>query len=210
MSIFTATQTNNNPLTLQEGLASQATKPIAAIHNQITEANQPAISQPLVKLNLLDTLEFITSKITELEDTESYLQARTEFLEVLKRCEKRLARHEENKFINLMNEQETDTLRFGRYEVTYQLSKKTVIDSNKLKNALETTGKPEQFNLFLKESEFKTLPKCRHLLKKLNILSDVYGIKEGKKLILNIVDTNTIKQEVESIETAETEEEREE
>jgi hypothetical protein len=66
-------------------------------------------------LNLLDALDFITDKITRLQDPESYLQARSEFLQTLKICQKRLEKHEEATFIPMLEQAGTDSLRFGRH-----------------------------------------------------------------------------------------------
>lgn len=158
--------------------------------NQLSTTN----NQHFVKLNLLDTLEFITEKITKLSEPTTYLQARSEFLQTFKLCLKLLERHEENTFIPMLEKADTDTLRLGRYEISFKPSKKTVIDEGKLKNALQD---PNQIKVFLKQPEFKTLPECRRLLLNLGILSDVFTIKEGKKPILNIIDTNTVKRKLE-------------
>jgi hypothetical protein len=169
--------------------------------NQLKPANQA-----LVKLNLLDALDFITDKITKLEDPTSYLQARSEFLKSLNFCQNRLEKHEKKTFIPMLEKQKTDTLRLDKYVISFKPSKKTVIDSEKLTQALSSR---EQIAIFQKPPEFKTLPECRRLLLNLGILSDVFTIKQGKKPILNIIDTNTIRRplaEVEMNEAEETEE----
>ncbi len=151
-------------------------------------------SQPLTKLNLLDALDLITDKIIELKEEASYLQARTEFLQILKICQKRLEKHEEKTFIPILEGEQTDTLRLGKYEITYKPSKKRTIDEKKLEQVLPRS---EQFKLFLKPPEFKNIQECQNLLLKLGIYSDVYTTKLGKKPILNIVDTNLIKRKLE-------------
>lgn len=198
----------NSPVLETEGLHEQAHRQepeqLKQLERQESEAIQESLNQlatkdldhqAIVKLNLLDTLDFITDKITKLQEPTVYLQARTEFLQTLKICQKRLERHEENTFIPMLEAKQTDNLKLGKWEVTFRPSKKTVIDEDRLKIALPN---PEQLKLFLKPPEFKTLPECRRLLLNLNIFCDVYTVKQGKKPILNIIDTNTIKREIES------------
>jgi hypothetical protein len=206
--------TTENPPIFEEGFQAQQRKECQEIQqlereeeqklqaeinqfedNQLRLANRN--NPPLVKQNLLDTLYLMTDKIIDLKEPTSYLQARTEFIQMLKLCQKRLEKHEEKTFIPLLAKEQTDTLRLGKYEITYKPSKKRTIDASKLKQALPS---PEQFKLFLKPPEFKNMQECQNLLFNLGILSDVYTIKEGKKPILNIVDTNTIKRPLVEVE----------
>jgi hypothetical protein len=156
-----------------------------------------------VRLNILEALDLITEKMTTLPNPEQYLQMREELTNTLKICQKRLEQYEEKTFIPMLERHQTDNLRLGKYEVSYRPSKKRIIDMEKLKTAL--IDNPQQINLFLKKPEFKTLEKCRQLLLKLGVYSDVYSVKIGKQPILNIKDTNTIKRKLE--ETAELEDE---
>lgn len=151
-------------------------------------------NQPSLKLNILEALELITDKITALPTFE-YLPARSEFMQILKICLKRLEKHEEKTFIPLLEAEPNRTLRLGKYAVTYKPSQKTVIDENKLKQALPN---PEQFKFFLKPAEFKNMQECKTLLLKLRVFSDVFATKLGKKPILHISDTNTLKREIEN------------
>jgi hypothetical protein len=162
--------------------------------NQFSQ--QPANPQNLVKVNLLDMLELVTHNIKALPP-EEYLEARSQLLQTLKLCQKLLEKHEERTFLPLLKEQQTDTLRYGKYEVSYKVSEKRGIDERKLRAALLD---PEHIKLFLKPQEFKPIVECRELLFKLGIYSDVYTTKQGKKPILHITDTNTIKTKLEEVE----------
>ncbi len=199
--------TNPNPPNFEEGRHAQERQEWQEINQLEREEEESAQSeinqfedkqltlanlnnQPFVKLNLLDALDLMTDKIIELQEPTSYLQARSEFTQMLKFCQKRLEKYEEKTFIPMLAEKQTDTLRLGKYEITYKPSKKRTIDEFKLKQVLPSA---EQFKLFLKAPEFKNMQECQNLLLSLGIYSDVYTEKLGKKPILNIIDTNTIK-----------------
>jgi hypothetical protein len=181
---------------LEEEQQEQARQEIDQADKHLTPANYP-----LRKLNLLDALERVTNKITQL-DPHNYLQARTEFLQTLKICQKRLEKYEEKTFIPILEKEGKDTLRLGKFEVSFKPSQKIAIDETKLKAALTN---PNQFNIFLKKPEFKPMQECKALLLALGIYSDVFTVKEGKKPILNITDTNTIRRRLEEVETDEDE-----
>lgn len=203
----TETQQNNalavtsNPLATQSGGLELGEVQQRDHHDPDQPPQAP--TKIFVKHNLLDFIDLFTEQLTNIKDMETYLQVRSEFLQVLKLSEKTLALHETKTFIPMLEQHSTDSLRFGKWEVSYKPSQKREIDAGKLTAALP---KPELIGKFYKKPEFKTLPECQRLMHKLGVYSDVFTTKQGKKPILKIIDTNTIKQEIEEIEDAPVEE----
>lgn len=205
------TSTPQTPSPSGEGLEmqerqTQPTPEEAQPDQGATIKQPPAITNPerLQPINALELFEHFTDIATSIKDASTYLEFRSQLLDTLKRCQRSLEIHEARTFIPLLAEMKTDTMRFGKYEVSYKPSSKRAIDMKKLQAAVSNW---EILELLFKPKEFKPLHQCREILFKNGVYSDVYTTKIGKKPILHIIDANTIKKELEPQEVEETEEE---
>jgi hypothetical protein len=159
-------------------------------------ATQPQPNQPLIKLHFAELAEQLTEKVTSIKDLESYLEARSVLFETLKTCQKMLEWHEEKTLIPRLEQEQNRTIKVNKWQLSYKPSQKTAIDINKLKAALSN---PEHVKYFFKKPEFKPMNQCKDLLLKLGVYGDVYTTKTGKKPILHITDTNTVRRKAEEI-----------